>query len=378
MADARRSRRATRPAAAVDRAPDGTARTAQPSYRAVIADRRRLLALACTAFALVAACSADSIDVTTDDGAPASTTTAPPASATTLAPATPATGATTSTTPQPAATSDPEALFGPTWVAVEATDAGAAHPLRPGTRVFVEFEHRDSGDVVRWSGGCNTVGGEVEVTSDRLLVADELAGTAVGCGPDAEAQDSWVGRLLSDDPVWSLDAGSGRLTLAGTTVDAALVLAAESVSPPPPGCVEPGTETDVEDEPDHRADYLRRWARADGCPVRFDVLVTRVPPPDFHCQGWPPELAMGTPLGARTPDTPARIYVRDPEGFFGDPALQAGFARLPAPPPGATDTGYRQGDTQLWMDPDDDTFVYLVAPDGTERWPKHTHVVGCA
>lgn len=154
-----------------------------------------------------------------------------------------------------------------------------------------------------------------------------------------------------------------------------------SAVPEPPAtnpCGSPGSETDLEDEPDYSADYLHRWTRVDGCDVRLDVLMTRRPPADFHCAGWPPDIVMGTPLGARTPDTAPRIYVRDPEGYFGDVELQRGFATLEGPPASAADTGYRQGDVALWMDPADDGFIYLVGPRETERWPKETERRGCA
>jgi hypothetical protein len=86
---------------------------------------------------------------------------------------------------------------------------------------------------------------------------------------------------------------------------------------------------------------------------------------------------MGTPVGARTDATAPRIYVRDPDGYFGDAALQEGFAADVELPPGAIDTGYRQDGTGLWMDPHDDAFVYLAAASATERWPKATQIFGC-
>jgi len=43
-------------------------------------------------------------------------------------------------------------------------------------------------------------------------------------------------------------------------------------------------------------------------------------------------------------------------------------------PAGATETGYRSGDRQLWLGADDDG-AYIVTPGGIERWPRFT--LGC-
>lgn len=168
--------------------------------------------------------------------------------------------------------------------------------------------------------------------------------------------------------------------LAGCGTDAEQLAAGDapaSTSTTTP-CGVPGSETDLADEPGYFGDYLYRWTMVDGCAVRLDVLMTRRPPADFHCSGWPPDVVMGTPLGARTSETTPRVYVRDPDGYFGDADLQQGFAALDGPPAPAVDTGYRQEGLALWMDPADDRFIYLVAPDGTERWPKETESRGCA
>ena len=49
-------------------------------------------------------------------------------------------------------------------------------------------------------------------------------------------------------------------------------------------------------------------------------------------------------------------------------------AHLPAD---AVETGYRQGETQLWMTPGED-FVYLVTGSTTERWPRQPPNEVCA
>jgi hypothetical protein len=131
-----------------------------------------------------------------------------------------------------------------------------------------------------------------------------------------------------------------------------------------------GTDIDVAHEPDVRehADH-RPWTDGDGCLVRIDVVAEH-PGPD-HC-GWERAsvLITGRPLGARYTDaTDGAEYVRDPEGVFGDASLTAGFEPDALLPGTAVDSGYRRGDVELWSDPADPSAVWMVGPDGTERWP---------
>jgi hypothetical protein len=63
----------------------------------------------------------------------------------------------------------------------------------------------------------------------------------------------------------------------------------------------------------------------------------------------------------------AAWYVRDPDDGMG---FSAGFELGTAPPPGATDTGYRWLGTQLWSVPDDPSASFLIYRDRTERWPR--------
>ena len=64
-----------------------------------------------------------------------------------------------------------------------------------------------------------------------------------------------------------------------------------------------------------------------------------------------------------------RLFVRDPNGQLGDPALATGSASLDTVPEGAEDAGYRLGDIALWNRREDDA-IYVVTPDGVERWPR--------
>lgn len=139
-----------------------------------------------------------------------------------------------------------------------------------------------------------------------------------------------------------------------------------------------GLLADLAKEPSFNAgNRLHRWTTADGCGVRLDVLMTRDGPdclPTFR------DLLMGTPLGEPWTGSGKgldRDYVRDPGGVLNDPAVQSGFSAMDAPPADATDSGYRQGETQLWTVPDGSA-VYIVMADTTERWPLDTQRGGCA
>jgi len=69
--------------------------------------------------------------------------------------------------------------------------------------------------------------------------------------------------------------------------------------------------------------------------------------------------------------------------FFRDPRhVMADWERTPfdadaTKPSRARDSGFRNGDQELWIDPEGD--AYLVGPDRTERWPRSTDPqLGCA
>ncbi|MFN2587831.1 MAG: hypothetical protein ABR613_06925 [Actinomycetota bacterium] len=133
--------------------------------------------------------------------------------------------------------------------------------------------------------------------------------------------------------------------------------------------------TDLSLEPDYSAGYLQRWHTADGCDVRLDVVMTRT----GGCYGGDTaDLLLGWPLGSSS-EGASRIYVRDPENAFGDAATSEAFRADAHLPSGARDTLLRHlyGPPQLWMVPGDDSFVYIVYQDHTERWPLDETPPGC-
>ena len=143
-------------------------------------------------------------------------------------------------------------------------------------------------------------------------------------------------------------------------------------------CGKPRSVTDLSQEPDYSANYLHRWATAEGCPVRLDIIMTRHGPD--ACGGTKvADVLIGWPLGsAAEQPNPFRIFVRDPYNVFGDSRISRGFDNDAELPADAVDTGYRQWEAELWMRPHDDAFIYLVHEDRVERWPHDATPPVCA
>lgn len=133
----------------------------------------------------------------------------------------------------------------------------------------------------------------------------------------------------------------------------------------------------VEGEPDWRqyGDYTP-WTDVNGCLIRIDVLAERTGPD--HC-GWGDSrvIITGDPFGTRYTDDSTWIeYVRDPNGVYDVPTFVDGFQVLDSLPDNATDTGYRQGNRELWISPDDPDAIFLRYQAVVEQWPR-SEVPGC-
>jgi hypothetical protein len=112
-----------------------------------------------------------------------------------------------------------------------------------------------------------------------------------------------------------------------------------------------------------------RWSR-DGREVGEFELTSIAGP--AHC-GWQSAtvLFLSWPLGTiATSSDQSRQYIRDPQGVF-QGSLRERLDKHATLPPDARATGYRLGQIELFLAPDGaDDAVYLVAPGGTERWPR--------
>ena len=74
----------------------------------------------------------------------------------------------------------------------------------------------------------------------------------------------------------------------------------------------------------------------------------------------------------------ARRFVRDPDGHLGDPLLASGYADAADLPHDAADTGYRQGDQEVWLAASDPDAAFVVSHGVVERWPLWFAPSACA
>jgi heat shock protein HslJ len=131
-----------------------------------------------------------------------------------------------SPSPPPAASEQAAGdLWGRAFSSTTATENGEPRPLLPDTRIEITFEKREDYGVVRWQAGCNTIGADVEITADQLLLVRTPLSTAIGCSGSHHAQDRWLTRFFESDPRWQLS--DGRLSLASG--ETAIDLAAERI-----------------------------------------------------------------------------------------------------------------------------------------------------
>jgi len=102
-------------------------------------------------------------------------------------------------------------------------------------------------------------------------------------------------------------------------------------------------------------------------------ILTDIRGPD-HC-GW----QTGRMLHVPEPDgSLGRQYLRDPFGVFPGGSLLDSYADGVELPADASPSGYRTDDRrELWFT-EADRAVYVVTPDGVERWPRADEPIGCA
>ncbi|HZM83162.1 MAG TPA: hypothetical protein VFC19_46210 [Candidatus Limnocylindrales bacterium] len=117
------------------------------------------------------------------------------------------------------------------------------------------------------------------------------------------------------------------------------------------------------------------WTK-DGRPVDGQELNSIAGPE--HCD-WQSAVIMhlGWPLGTVS-RTSAEIhqFIRDPDGVVGK-SLRDKLAIAIDLPHDARDTGYRNGDLELWLSPSDPDAAYLRVRGDVERWPRADPVIAC-
>ena len=111
------------------------------------------------------------------------------------------------TPPGPATPSGP-VVTGRTYLSTSVS-GDRTRPLVAGTRIQLRF----TGDALGVRAGCNSIGGTVTRTGDRLTLPDGLTSTAMGCSPELLAQDRWVMDVLTAGV--TLGGNSDRPTISG-------------------------------------------------------------------------------------------------------------------------------------------------------------------
>jgi len=117
------------------------------------------------------------------------------------------------------------------------------------------------------------------------------------------------------------------------------------------------------------------WTTWDGCTVRDDVINSK----NYDACGFAGvrTITVADPLGARLqPGGMSLTYLYVPNGTV-VPNNDVPVGDFPLLPPGAIDTGLREGVNQLWTVPTDHFGIYVVRGVGAERWPLTTSPPSC-
>ena len=121
------------------------------------------------------------------------------------------------------------------------------------------------------------------------------------------------------------------------------------------------------------ADWNEAWRDADGNEVHEQVVSTGRP----ECLDSVVVLYLGWPLGTRTSfkSDAGRYYARNPDGYADTVQPFQESIHLPVT---ARDTGYRLGETELWIRGNARDAVFIVDGDEVELWPRLQEMIGCA
>ena len=120
----------------------------------------------------------------------------------------------------------------------------------------------------------------------------------------------------------------------------------------------------------------RSWESADGTAVLASAIYTGAG--ERHCD-WQSATFLGLGRASEVEGIgPAHYaeYVRDPNELFAREVMGAYVAKVDLPP-GAVNTGYSNGQANLWIDPSDESAVYMEVGGQFERWPRFNVEMGC-
>jgi heat shock protein HslJ len=107
---------------------------------------------------------------------------------------------------------DPDALWGRAFTASSVTEGGKPRPVVGRHGITVTFDRSRTRRMLYWDAGCNRFGARVEITATELHDVGTTAGTLVGCEPQLEKQDRWLGNFFESGPGWRLTGSQLTLT----------------------------------------------------------------------------------------------------------------------------------------------------------------------
>lgn len=99
----------------------------------------------------------------------------------------------------------------------------------------------------------------------------------------------------------------------------------------------------------------------------------------FLLLSWPPGRVDDDWVTSDIEDGTVRLYVRDPDGLFGD-LLTGEFNSDVGIPDGARTTGIHLGGWEIFLTDGsgDDQTILLAGPDRVEEWQRASTFIGCA
>ena len=111
-------------------------------------------------------------------------------------------------------------LFKQAYLSTSVKKDGKPYDLYKDTRLKVDFDHENDGDIVRWDSGCNHFGAEVEVELD-VIVTGAIDGTAMGCSPvdRRNRQDRFFARFFKADPAYVTSGNGLQLSARGVVIE---------------------------------------------------------------------------------------------------------------------------------------------------------------
>lgn len=123
---------------------------------------------------------------------------------------------------------DGAVLAGRTFLSTAVVRDGKPHDLVENTRIRLTLD--DKGHVGA-TAGCNSMGGDADLSGGRLRMTGDVSMTDMGCDPKLHEQDQLVSGFLQAGPRWEL--AGDKLTLRTDTMEVTL-LDQESADPDRP------------------------------------------------------------------------------------------------------------------------------------------------